>query len=163
MWQALAELSPSCEESMAATVDAIDAEWEKGKAAQSALKLQFGQNTSVGTPMGDAVRGRNGPVSSICPVCLSRACLGKSSLFTYLRRKIEGKQGCCLKTGLPVHAGRLCGEPSSVRCDFSGSFAGQLNTTMCFVAWGWLYDNHDLLVGIHEFIEQGTRHGSATR
>jgi hypothetical protein len=39
---------------MAATVDAIDVEWEKGKGAQAKLKLLFGQNTSVDTPMGDA-------------------------------------------------------------------------------------------------------------
>lgn len=52
--KALAESSVSCEERMAATVDAIDAEWENGRSARSALKVLFGQNTSVGTPMGDA-------------------------------------------------------------------------------------------------------------
>ena len=51
--EALAEVSTRCEERMAATVEAVDAEWGKGKAAQSALKILFGQNTSVGTPMGD--------------------------------------------------------------------------------------------------------------
>jgi hypothetical protein len=50
----LHERSPACAESMAAAVAAVDAEWEKGEAAQSALKLLFGQNTSIGTPMGDA-------------------------------------------------------------------------------------------------------------
>lgn len=52
--KALAEESPKCEDSMAATVEAIDAEWEKGGTAKSALKILFGQKSSVGTPMGDA-------------------------------------------------------------------------------------------------------------
>jgi hypothetical protein len=50
---AIRKLSPECEVAVSETMDAIDMEWARGTSARTRLKLQFNQNSSIGTPMGD--------------------------------------------------------------------------------------------------------------
>ena len=50
---AIRKLSPRCEDDVAAMAKAVDDQWADGEEARTQLKLLFGQNTSVGTTMGD--------------------------------------------------------------------------------------------------------------